>query len=839
MGSNYQLGPFRLDTAGELSRDGVTLPLGQRGAAILTMLVEHAPEYVQKSDIFETAWPDMVVVDNNLSVQISVIRRILAQAPGGEGWIETLARRGYRYTGPLTRMEAAAPRSSAPDPRRTNLPRPLTSFIGRASALAELRKLLTTTRLLTLTGIGGIGKTRLAQHLATGVLDNYRDGVWFIDLAPLSDPAHVASAVAQVLGVRESPSAPLQEILCRQVTGRQMLLILDNCEHVLGACATLAEALLRAAAEPVILATSREPLHVGGEFTYPLATLSLPDADANEEEMAQAESVQLFIGRAQQHLPGSLIAQRVHTVAQLCIQLDGIPLALELAAARVRSLTVEQIISGLEDRFRLLSGGSRTALPRQQTLRAMLDWSFDMLAEEERAVLRRLAVFHGGFSLEAAAQVASDTKIDAASVAQILAQLVSRSLVVADVATEAARYHLLETPRAYAIEKLDEAGETAGLVRCHAQYYRDYFAQAPEDWLRLSDAAWRSTYTIDYENARAALEWALSASGDIAIGVALASAAGPMWLDLALFGLGGRYFDNAIARIAPGTPDREQAQLWLWRGILVNEKTPLAAVTAKTRAVALYRKLGDTPGLGLALTLTALALILVGRNDEAAENLEEAFPLLVNANLPKALARHWEVSAFRSVHIVNLAAARTQFDCALTLYRDAGAARDTFRVLGNASCVVWSVGDLDAAIAGFRKAEALMRNSAVPIRATLAFLLTNLAGALTERGDFDAALAAAREGLPSLAESGHAWINMDHYALRAALTGQLTNAALLAGYADAAHILKGKQREPTEARAHERLHALLREKVAADELDRLFAAGGELSDMEACKLALG
>ena len=453
----YEIGPLQLDPqARVLTYAGAAVPLGARGVAVLTVLVSHANEYVQKSAILDAAWPGLVVEEANLAVQISAIRRALAIVPGSERWIETLARRGYRFVGPVTEL---AGRSVAPllaDRKRTNLPEPLTSFVGRERELAEIKQRLPATRLMTLTGIGGMGKTRLAQQAAAEMLDAYRDGVWFVDLAPLGDPALVPSALAHVLQVKEAAGQPLLTVLCNHLRTREALLILDNCEHVLDGCARMTEALLRDAAQVTVMATSREALHLAGECAFPLAALALPDPRADVKNIARSDAVQLFAERARQHRPRfDLDAQRARAVAEICVRLDGIPLALELAAARVAVLPVEQILRLLTERFRLLISGDRE-LPRHQTLRAMLDWSHDLLDDTEKKLFARLSVFAGGWTLEAASQVCSEASIAKDDVVYVLIGLIEQSLVVAD--EDGDRYRMLETVRQYAREKLEERG---------------------------------------------------------------------------------------------------------------------------------------------------------------------------------------------------------------------------------------------------------------------------------------------------------------------------------------------------------------------------------------------
>ena len=500
MNTVYEIGPFRLDAeARVMTRAGVPVPLGSRAVAVLSALVERPNEYVGKDHILKAAWPGVIVEESNLVVQISSIRRVLAQEPGGERWVETLAKRGYRFVGPVTALTEARPARTGK--QRTNLPVPVTSFIGRERELSQLRRLLPNTRLLTLVGIGGIGKTRLALELTAEVVDAYRDGVWFVDFAPLVDPALAMSAVAQVLGVSETAKKTVLTALCEQLKPRELLLVFDNCEHLLEACARLADVLLHAAAGLALVVTSREPLNIAGEQTYPVPPLTLPDSAAGAQSVTGSEAAQLFVERARQQQPQfELTPACAPLVAELCIHLDGIPLALELAAARVRSLSIAQINARLDDRFRLLTGGTRTALPRHQTLRGALDWSYGLLSEQERVVLRRLAIFVGGFTLEAAASVASDEAIDEFTVSDLLGQLVARSLVTADTNDVGARYRLLETTRAYAMEKLAEAGETDAIKRRHAEHFRDRFEHAYYDWLRMSDAHWHAIYLPERDN---------------------------------------------------------------------------------------------------------------------------------------------------------------------------------------------------------------------------------------------------------------------------------------------------------------------------------------------------
>jgi non-specific serine/threonine protein kinase len=368
-----------------------------------------------------------------------------------------------------------------------NLPLPVTSFIGREQDLREVAHRLNDTPLLTLTGVGGCGKTRLALEVARSVLSRYPDGVWLVDLAPVADPTLVLHQVARAVGVREATDQTLGSALIRNLQSRHVLLALDNCEHLLDACAHLVDDLVRSCAHVKVLATSREALGLNGEVAWRVPSLQVPDEHQQFtlQELGTNPAVKLFVERATALLPSfALTEPNASATAQICRRLDGIPLALELAAARIPTLSPEQIAARLDERFRLLTGGSRAALPRQQTLRATMDWSYDLLTGPERTLLNRLAVFAGGWSLEAAEVVCADERIPRADVLDLLAQLVSKSLVQADeVGASARRYRLLETVRQYARERLAGVGEADVVHQRHATYFLEFGAQLEPEQL--------------------------------------------------------------------------------------------------------------------------------------------------------------------------------------------------------------------------------------------------------------------------------------------------------------------------------------------------------------------
>jgi non-specific serine/threonine protein kinase len=832
----YELGPFRLDPeAGVLTRDGVATPLGARAIAVLRVLASRANEYVEKSAILDAAWPGRVVEEANLAVQISAIRRALARVPGGEGWIETLARRGYRFVGPVKEITARSVAPLLANRKRTNLLESLTSFVGRERELAEIKQRLATARLLTLTGMGGLGKTRLAQQAAAEMLDAYRDGVWFVDLAPLADPALVPSALAQVLQVKEAAGQPLLTALCNHLRARETLLILDNCEHVLDACARVTEALLREAVQVTVLATSREALHLAGECAYPLSPLPLPDPRADAKSIARSDAVQLFTERARQHRPRlDLEPQRARVVAEICVRLDGIPLALELAAARVAVLPVEQILRLLTERFRLLTSGDRD-LPRHQTLRAMLDWSYELLDDAEKKLLARLSVFAGGWTLEAASEVCSGAPITKDDLVYVLIGLIEQSLVVAE--EDGDRYRMLETVREYCREKLDVAHERP-LASRHARYFRDRFEHALEDWFQRSNLHWDAVYLAERDNVHAALDWAFSPEGDADLGISLTAYSGGAWILWSTRSEGVARVELALRRSNSRTPQRIRARLWLWLGVLSQFSDPVKWVRALRRAVALHRDAGDPFGMGYSLMRLANALARTGKLDLAQRALDRARPLLEHSGVRAAMAPYFSAAAFVRKLSGDLAGAREDDEKSIALYRSVGAEREATEICGTLADTNWALGELDAAAVGFREVIANMRGSNKGSKLVLGVNLINLAGVLIERGDFDEALSAAREGLELTKTGGYVSAALDHLALRAALVGRWADAARLSGYVDAVVTAGSVVREPNEARARTRLDHVLGERLDTERRAALMAEGATMSEEDACRLAL-
>jgi len=441
-------------------------------------------------------------------------------------WVRRLMELGSATHVHAPNAQALQPIAEA-KPTLHNLPIQLTSFIGRVKEIAEIKRLLSESegnvRLLTLTGHGGCGKTRLALQSASNLLDDFHDGVWLIELAPLADPALVPQTLATVLGVEEKPGRPLLSALTVHLRSKRILLILDNCEHIIESCAQLAVSILHSCPEVRILATSREVLDVAGEVSFLVPSLSSPDFrhPIQVDTLTQYESVQLFVDRAAMALPGfALTKDNAPAVAQVCHRLDGIPLAIELAAARVKLLRVEQIAERLDDRFQLLTGGERTALPRHQTLAALIDWSHELLTESEQTLFRRLSVFAGGWTLEAAGAVCAGEGIKSAEIMDMLMRLVNKSLVLAERKQGAeTRYRMLETILQYALMKLTASGEADIVWLRHAEHYLKLAEAGAQKLLPIS--IWLDRMNSEQDNLWAAMKWSQSATGSAELGLRL------------------------------------------------------------------------------------------------------------------------------------------------------------------------------------------------------------------------------------------------------------------------------------------------------------------------------
>ena len=520
-----------------LLNEGKPLRLGSRALDILVSLVESAGETIRKDDLIARTWPDTVVDDGTLRVHVAALRKALGDGRAGRRYIASNPGRGYTFVAPVTR-EQAPPANAMLDTTAaaSNLPVSLTRIVGRDGIVAGLATQLAERRFLTIVGPGGIGKTTVAVAVAEALNGSYGDGVWFVGLASLQDPALVPGAIIAALGRTPGVGDPLNSLVA-WLRDKRTLMIFDNCEHVINAAAVTVEALLKAAPQVAILATSREPLRAEGEWLLRLPSLKVPPegSGVTAAEALSFPAVELFSERAIAAVGNMGLADAdVPAVIEICRHLDGVPLAIELAAAQVDVLGVRGLAARLDDRLAVLTRGRRTALPRQQTLRATIDWSYELLPESERRLLRRLAVFPGGFRVEATTAVVSGSDDRTGAVLDGVANLVAKSLVTSDGSVPSGRWRLLETVRAFALDKLVENGEAEQAARRHAEFFRDLFAPDPagsRSPLVVNDMA---GYVREIDNVRAALDWSFSPGGDPAIGIVLTAAYVPVWLYSAL-----------------------------------------------------------------------------------------------------------------------------------------------------------------------------------------------------------------------------------------------------------------------------------------------------------------
>jgi predicted ATPase/DNA-binding winged helix-turn-helix (wHTH) protein len=569
--------------------------LKSRAFEVMLALAEAGGALMSREQLNQRLWPDTFVEPHNLDTQMSTLRKALGN---DRHLIHTEPGRGWRIAASV-RLFPSVPAAARPDPV-TNVPSAVSPLVGREQELSELAALVATHRLVTLTGPGGIGKTQLALTLARRALESFAGGAWVVELAPLTDREHVPSAVARALGVAPGANVSPVDQLVAALQDKRVLLVIDNCEHVIAAVAPLAETLLRGTQKLHVLATSREPLDAEGEHVFRVAPLAVPAAEVGEVEAALEHSaVRLFVDRtrAADHA-FRLDARTLPGVAKICRHLDGIPLAIELAAGCVASIGVDTLADRLHDRFRLLTGGRRCALPRQQTLEATLDWSYGLLTASEQTLLRRLSLFAGSFTLDAAAAVGKGADIEAAEAEDHVARLVKKSLIALDGRGPRPRYRLLDTTRAYARQKLAESGESRAIARRHASYYRRHLERAEKYWYAAPSAEVAGIHLPEIDDIRHAIDWAFSAEGDSEIGIALVAAALPLWTVLSILADYRHLIHIALSRLDPDDSRYARYEMILQAGLAASWFWAYRAVAethaAATRALALAEQLRDT-----------------------------------------------------------------------------------------------------------------------------------------------------------------------------------------------------------------------------------------------------
>jgi len=746
----------------------------------------------------------------------------------------------FQAVHPQLRSDFPALRSLETTPN--NLPLQPTTFIGRDKELAELKSLFTTARLLTLTGSGGCGKTRLGLQLAADSLERFPDGAWLVELAPLSDPGLVPRTAATVLGLEEEPGKAITTTLGEHLKDRRVLLLLDNCEHLLGACAELAAWLARQCPHLTILASSREALGIDGEQTYRVPSLSLPDPKETHTpaSIASFEAVQLFVDRCLKvDTDFRVTRDNTATLVSICQRLDGIPLALELAAARVRSLSVDEINRRLDHRFRLLTGGSRTALPRQQTLRSLIDWSYDLLQDPEKLLLRRLSIFAGGWTLDAAERICVGGEVEDGAVLDLLTSLIDKSLVAAEQGDARFRYRLLETVRQYARERLLESGGAEAIRDRHRDYFVALAEEADSRLLGGEQGAALRQFEEEHGNLRLALEWS-DAEAPAREDLRLCGAMHRFWFTRGYVAEGREWCGRILAKGAPAVSTLEYARVVNAAGSLAWHQTDfVAARPLLEQSLMLSRALDDR--LGLARVTNNLGSLAFEQGDyPAAQALyEESLVYWRELGDRRGAAGLVGNLALVAWERGDLATARKLSQESLALAReveDQGRVADALSILGNVTC---DEGDLAAARALNQESLAIGRE--LDDRDCIATALYSLGVVAFLRGDFGYARSLYEEGLTIRRELGDrlglARV-LEGAAALAAARGDSLDAARTWGAAERLREELGSPLSPNERPRYEQRAAAARASVRADgAFDRAWQKGREMSLNEACELA--
>ena len=826
----YVFGPFRLrQRARLLLRDGVPLPLTSRAFDLLAILLESEGSVVSREDLLRRVWPSGRVHDNNLAVQISALRRVLGTTPTGNSHIATVPGRGFQFVAPVLVEPGDVARAAAQAGAPGNLPLPANRLIGRAELIAEAMAGLQEARLVTLIGPSGIGKTRIAEAVALDMAAQFPDGAWLIDLVPLSDPELIPATIALTLGLSVGAEDGVRDSVIRQLRPRKALLVLDNCEHLRAAVAALAAAMMEACPGLRLLATSLERLELAEERVCLVGNLTLPPEDGRlpAHRLLGYAACELFAERARGLDRRFVLSDdEAPILAEICRRLDGIPLAIELAASRQPILGLEQVRRGLDDRFRLLVGGERVVLSRHMTLLAAHDWAWSLLAEPVRRSLARLSVFAGSFDLAAASVIlAHDRPGGANEIVDHVILLAERSLLSIDQDGVAPRYRLLESTRAYAARHLAGEGDAAAVLRAHASYFAERFEAAEHAWDTEATEPWFAGLVRDLDNLRAALAWSFGAAGDAALGRRLCAASLHLWFAAKSVPEYRRWLEQALT--APlDAADPVAARLWFARARAVLALQ--ARKEAAERAIELARAAGEVGTLGRALALKGEVLRRSGDLDGAAAVLTEAAALLAEVQAIKSCADTNQQLAIIRFHQGDLAGSRALNADALARYRTTG------HDAGIAACLIraandhFSAGRIAEAVEATTEALALSRTLRNDYFVELT--LGNLAAYEHARGNRPAAWRAGIDALPAAIQiddrEGMASIAQTLAEILAATGGFEASASLL-GYSEALFEAEGEARDPDSSAGHAGLVAALEAALEPTALATCRAIGAQ------------
>ncbi len=639
------------------------------------------------------------------------------------------------------------------DTRRNNLPVQLTTFIGREREIVDVKQALSRAFLLTLTGPGGCGKTRLALQVAGDLLEEYPDGVWFVELAAVSDPIFVPQTVAAAIGVREEPGRPLADTLVDHLRHRTLLLVLDNCEHVVSACAQLVNTLLRRCPPLRILATSRHVFDIEGEATYSVPSLSLPEPQRklSPAELIQFEAVRLFMERAAISRPGFVLTDTAApAVLQICRALDGIPLAIELAVARLRALSVTQLAERLDDRFRLLTGGSQAALPRQQTLQATMDWSYRLLSAHEQTLLRQLSVFVGGFTLEAVEGICQNRGVEGRWMLDLLTDLIDKSLVMVDHHGTTVRYRLLETVRQYARERLEDSSAAVMVRRRHRDWYLA-FAEESDPGRLVAEELWLDRMGQELDNLRAALELSFD-NGESEAGLRLAVALNSFWQVRGYWSEGRLWLEAGLAR-GCGAPPAVRAKALNGAGILaLSQGDYQRARTLGEESLVMHRDLRDKVGIASSLRILGNVMYERGNYKAARELHEESLACAREAEDKPSVAAAAVNIAIVASHEGDYDLAKAMCRDSLAVFREVRDRRGTAFALNMLGILASDEGDYVTARSWYEESLTIRRE--LGDRRGIAASISSLARVAREQANYTLAQTLCEDGLRIRRELG-------------------------------------------------------------------------------------
>lgn len=733
-------------------------------------------------------------------------------------------------------------RNSSADPWRdsqtSNLPRSLTSFVGRERDVFEVKELLEIHRLITLTGSGGVGKTRLAIEVGEELLDRYPDGVWFVDLAPINDPELVTSVAGQAVGVSQQRERPLCEAIPQLVKTKRLLIVFDNCEHVLEPTASLAKAILATAQHVRILATSRQRFDIKGEVIYRIPSLAVPGngVGLKAADVSHYGAVALFVDRAiaaDAHFV--LTDNNAPIVAEICRRLDGIPLAIELAAARVTVLSIPHLAKRLNERSQILTRGSRTALPRQQTLTALIDWSYDLLTQEQ-LLFERLGIFVGGFDADAVAAVCCDNDLEEPDILELLASLIDKSLLVDEISGELARFRLLESTATYSFGRLSASGDLERLRRRHAEYFREQAEAARDRYGAGSTIAWLAGEEPELDNYRAALEWTLTRGNDPVAGGAIASALVSLWWLAGLMVEGCYWVELALPRVSEATHPMIAGRL---HAVLSSFHVGKRAYEAAGRAVLLCKAGSDPRVVARAMDMRGYALLQMGGLDEARAATSQAIEALRACGDTWMMAHAlWHLATIE-MSIGDFQQARELLTQSLSVWSAIGDEVGIAAAAGSLAELEFVTGDFDEVLRFSRQAlEFAMLGKNPNLTANWH---NNSAAYHVALGDLAGARESAGEGLRiarRLQREQFVVVAIQNFALLAVREGDPRCSARLLGYVEARYSQLGIRRRRVEQWAYNKLLAELRAALSLSEIERLGAEGAVWSEDNAVEQAL-